>query len=214
MATVAADIAHVLGALAAAGWHRPLVLGQSWGGNLVIELAHRHADLVRGVVGVDGGTIELGTAFPDWSECERLLAPPQLIGIAAASLRERMRSFHPDWSEEALDGAMANMEVLADGTVRPWLTRDRHMAILRGLWEHRPSALWSSIEVPVMLVSALGEHLDAASLAKQAAVDHAVASLRRSRAVWFRPADHDLHAQKPVEFAQTVARALDEGFFA
>ena len=91
MATVANDIAEVLGALAADGWQRPLVLGQSWGGNLVVELAHRHPRAVRGVVGVDGGTIELGTSFPDWSDCERLLAPPRLSGDRKST---RLNSSH------------------------------------------------------------------------------------------------------------------------
>ena len=42
-ATVADDVALVVDAL---GWSRPAVVGQSWGGNVVVELAHRHPEAV------------------------------------------------------------------------------------------------------------------------------------------------------------------------
>lgn len=213
MATVVDDLAALLERLATTGAQRPIVLGQSWGGNVVVELAARYPHLVRGVVGVDGGTIELSRTFPKWAECERLLAPPNLLGTAASALRERMCQFHPDWSSEAIDGAMANMEILADGTVRPWLARDRHMAVLRGLWEHLPSACFPTITVPVMFVSAAGHHDDAATVAKRSAVDAAMTSLRHGRSVWFSPADHDLHAQQPLAFAECIHTAITEGFF-
>jgi pimeloyl-ACP methyl ester carboxylesterase len=58
---VAHDVADVLLALKSRQkkWDRPIVAGQSWGGNIVVELAHSHGDMVRGIVAVDGGTIEL-----------------------------------------------------------------------------------------------------------------------------------------------------------
>ena len=37
---------------------------------------------------------------------------------------------------------MANFETLEDGTIRPWLTLDRHMQILRALWDQKPSQLY------------------------------------------------------------------------
>ncbi len=37
------------------GIERPVVAGQSWGGNVVLELAARRPELVRGIVCVDGG---------------------------------------------------------------------------------------------------------------------------------------------------------------
>jgi hypothetical protein len=33
------------------------------------------------------------------------------------------------------------------------------------------------------------------------------------RVEWFSPADHDLHAQHPVRFAQVVHSATTDGFF-
>lgn len=149
--TVVADVVAVIGAL---GWERPAVVGQSWGGNVVVELAARHPSLVRGVAGVDGGEIELWRKFPEWSECARELAPPPLAGRAVAEVEREVRRHCEGWPESGVQGLLANFEVRADGTVAPWLTYDRHMQILRALWEHRPSELLPSLEVPVLMIPA------------------------------------------------------------
>src|SRR5207237_885648 len=136
------------------GWDRPLAVGQSWGGNVVVELAWRFPELVRGVVGIDGGAIELAARFPSWEACRAALTPPPLAGTPLAEIERRFRAMHADWPESGIAGALANFEVRADGTVAPWLTLDRHLQILRALWEHHPSARFPEIEVPVLLVPA------------------------------------------------------------
>ena len=53
---VADDLAVAIRAL---GLDRPVAAGQSWGGNVVLELAaYRHPALVRGIACVDGGWLE------------------------------------------------------------------------------------------------------------------------------------------------------------
>ena len=212
--SVARDVVDVVDALARgnAPWERPLVIGQSWGGNIVIEIAAHHADRVRGVVAVDGGTIELSRAFPDWSECERTLAPPRLAGMEASRLRSFVRGAHPDWSDEAIDGTMANMQHFDDGTIAPWLTFDRHITVLRGLWEHSPTSLFPRISVPVMFTPA-ARNDDEMTRQKRESHRHALEAIPRCRVEWFEPADHDLHAQFPGRFADTVHRAIEGGFF-
>lgn len=215
MADIADDVADVLHFLAErdSAFDCPLVIGQSWGGNIVIEVAHRHANLVRGVVAVDGGTIELGVAFPEWNDCAEVMSPPPLIGMKATRLRSYMQAAHPDWSEEALDGQMHNMEILNDGTIRPWLTLDRHLKVLRGLWEHAPSTLWSSIQVPVMFTPAAKTN-DDFTQRKREQLRIAASSLAQVRVEWFEPADHDLHAQFPERFARLIHDAITSEFFA
>ena len=212
--SVARDIVDVIDILSRDNppWSRPLVIGQSWGGNIVIELAARHGDSVRGVVAVDGGTIELSAAFREWSECERTLAPPNLAGMQASRLRSFIRGAHPDWSNEAIDGQMANMEHFPDGTIAPWLTFDRHIMVLRGLWEHHPTELFPRISVPVLFTPAV--KIDD-EMARRKRESHRVAAemIPRSSVEWFEPADHDLHAQFPDRFASVVHRHIVEGFF-
>jgi len=215
VSSVAQDVIDVVSTLSRGNepWQRPLVIGQSWGGNIVIEIAARHGDHVRGVVAVDGGTIELSKAFPEWSECERTLAPPRLAGMEATRLRSFVRGAHHDWSEEAIDGTMANMEHFADGTIAPWLTFDRHITVLRGLWEHSPTSLFPVISVPVMFTPA-SKTDDEMTKKKRISHQHALETIARCRVEWFEPADHDLHAQFPERFAATVHKAIQEGFFA
>lgn len=212
MQSVTNDVVGVLRALADQGYDRPVVVGQSWGGNIVVELAHAHPELVRGVVAVDGGFLELQTHFPQWEECSIALRPPNLLGTPAARMRGYMQSAHPDWPQSGIDGSMANFEHLADGTIRPWLTLDRHLMILRGLWEHKPTHIYDNISVPVMFVPAEGPG-GVFSETKRHAIEHALQRVPKVRIEWFSPADHDLHAQHPVRFAQVVHKATTDGFF-
>ncbi|MFM7251713.1 MAG: alpha/beta fold hydrolase [Ilumatobacteraceae bacterium] len=199
-ATVTADLVAVIDAL---GFRRPVVAGQSWGGNVVVELAATRPESVAGVVAVDGGFIELGTRFDDWEECRTVLAPPRLIGTPLEVIESHMRRAHPRWPESGIRGALANFDVRPDGTIAPWLTLDRHLMILRALFDHRPSTLFPTIMLPVLLVPA-----DTGDVAwthdKREAVDAALAALPHGDAHWFSPADHDIHAQHPEPLAEVL----------
>jgi pimeloyl-ACP methyl ester carboxylesterase len=209
MTTVADDVTVVIREL---GLDRPVVAGQSWGGNVVLELALREPSLVRGVVCVDGGWLEPCASFPSWEACRETLAPPRLAGLHRDEIEGYIRSAHADWPETGIEGALANFEVRDDGTVAPWLTFDHHIAVLRGLWDHRPSEIYAPVTVPVLLIPAdTGEHARASD--KRQGVALAMASLRHVRERWFT-GDHDIHAQHPVEVADVMLEQLADGFFA
>lgn len=214
MSDIAADVADMLTALESRHhkWARPLIIGQSWGGNVVIEVAHQFGDRIRGVVAVDGGSIELAGAFPEWEECKRSLSPPALAGMSYAKLRSYIRGAHHDWTDEAIDGQMHNFERLADDTIRPYLTLERHLKVLLGLWEHAPSSLWAEIDVPVLFTPASRGN-DEHTRTKRAQLELAVSTLTKGKVEWFEPADHDLHAQFPERFAAVVNDAITTGFF-
>lgn len=210
-ATVTADLAAAIGEL---GLERPIVAGQSWGGNVVIELAARHPELVRGVVAVDGGMIALRTIFPDWDSCREALSPPMLVGTPLVQMEAWIRSAHPHWPEGAIDGTMQNFERRPDGTIAPWLTRERHITILRALWEHVPGERYPAIRVPVLLLPAERPE-DGSPLARARAtwMDEAERLIPACRVRWFRPADHDVHAEQPDAVAAVMLGALADGFF-
>jgi pimeloyl-ACP methyl ester carboxylesterase len=201
-ATLSADLAAVIAAL---GWSRPLVAGQSWGGNVVLELAIRHPDTARAVAGIDGGTIELAGHFPNWEAARDALTPPPLTGMRASEFEALIRAMHPDWPETGIEGTLANVEVRPDGTITPWLTLERHLAILGHLWRHRPTERYHLVPVPVLLVPAGdGDGPEVAA---------AEAALRQVRIRAFPGADHDIHAQHPVELGDLLHRACEDGFW-
>ena len=89
------------------------------------------------------------------------------------------------------------------------------MAILRSLWEERPSRLYRHIAVPTLLLPAIGAADDRQrSDAKRASVSAALATIPRCRVHWFEPADHDIHAQHPDELTDVILDDLADGFLA
>jgi pimeloyl-ACP methyl ester carboxylesterase len=202
-ATLSADALAVLDGV---GFDRAVVAGQSTGGNLAVELAARAPDRVAGVAGIDGGALELSRRWPEWEACLAALAPPRLAGTAAAQVEGWLRSAHSDWSDWAVEATMANFERCPDGTVAPWLTFDRHVAILRSLWEHRPSAVIPALTVPVLLVMA--DSGDAWVAEKRAIAEELTSAAPSVRVEWFSPGDHDLHVQFPVALADLLHRSF------
>ncbi len=210
METVADDLTLLLAEL---GWERANLVGQSWGGNVVIETASRHPERVALVVCVDGGFIELQERMPDWAEAAERMAPPRFESTPVAQVEAWLASSAADWPEEGRRGTLFNFEVRADGTVAPWLTFDRHLSVLRGLWEHRPTTRYPTITAPVLMIGADSGDGGWAET-KHDAIERAVGLLPRGRAVWFSPAHHDVHAQKPDEVTDVLlAAATDPSFF-
>ncbi|MEN3273872.1 MAG: esterase [Actinomycetota bacterium] len=178
---------------------RPVVAGQSYGGNVVVHLAATHPELVAGIACVDGGAIELQRTFPVLDDCIAALRPPyeRFVGTPAADYERFLRATHTDWPETGIQGALACHQVDTDGRIQVFLTWERHRQIIEAMWHQRVSALWPTIEVPVQFVMA--------SDRMKSAVDEAVAALPHGRAHWFDGAHHDVHAQKPVEVAALLA---------
>lgn len=201
-ATVTADLVTVAAALE---MDRPVVAGQSWGGNVVLELARRHPLHVRQVVCVDGGVIELSRQFSSWEACREALTPPPLAGTPLAVIERAIRGRHPDWPETGIRGTLANFDLRDDGTVAPHLPLEHHLAILRHLYDQTPSELHAEIEVPVLLLPVDDPREPDWTASKREAVAVAEARLRDVQVRWFT-GDHDVHAQSPRE----VARAMLE----
>ncbi len=204
-ATLCGDLAAVIAATVGG----PVIAaGQSWGGNVVLELAARRPDLVAGVVCVDGGFIKVAEAFPEWETAQRTLAPPSVAGMTRDQLASVIRDGLADFPETGIAAQLANFEDLPDGTVRARLSRDRHMTILRFLWEHDPDALADRVTQPVLVIATEG-----GMPGKDGRVATFTGRLTRGSAVWM-DAHHDVHAQHPeavaqllVEFAGSVAGA-------
>lgn len=195
--TVAGDVAALVESL---GLQRPVVAGQSWGGHVALELAASWPERVGALALIDGGWTDLSQLW-SWESTVERLAPPPLAGTPLAEIEARIRADEDEWPKGAAEAMLACFEVRDDGTVAPWLTRERHLLVLRGMWEHRPPLLYERVQVPVLLVPCDdgGESiwLEAKRHAVQVAED-ALGDLART--VWFE-AHHDVHLQRPREVA-------------
>jgi len=187
-AAAADDVAAVISSL---GLRRPVVAGQSWGGNVVVRLAATHPSLVRALALVDGGWISLSSVFDTWAACATALRPPDLDGLRAADFRARLRSGHPDWSDAAIEATLANLRVGPDGRLSRRLPVARHMEILRSMYDEPPSQWFPALTMPVLLMPA-GRGLPSPSPA---------AAIPSARVRPYPGGDHDLHAQRPDEVA-------------
>jgi pimeloyl-ACP methyl ester carboxylesterase len=195
----AQDLAEVCAAL---GWKDPVVAGHDWGGNIALQLAADRPDLVHGLAMVDGGWLHLGDQFSSLDEAWAVLAPPQFDGISTRTLRVSLRSGHPGWSAAAIESALGSLHERPDGSITPWLERERHRAIIGSMLRHRPRALYALVRCPTLLLAATGERTP---LRKREQLAKAVAALPQAELVEFPGGDHDLHAQQPERVAELIS---------
>jgi len=208
---VTADLKALIEALA---MERPIIAGQSWGGNVVMAFAAAYPELTSGLVLVDGGFIDLSAApGATWDSVAQNLRPPDLSGRSAHDLRQWMRDAHPHWDDEQIEMQFGNLEVLPDGSVRRRLSLDNHMQILRAMWEQKPSSLYGRIKAPVLI--AVADSRDPERRRRRLEeIERAVQILPRAQMRYFPGADHDIHVDQPDALANWVVAALSEGFFA
>jgi pimeloyl-ACP methyl ester carboxylesterase len=161
---------------------------------VVVELAARHPALVGALGLVDGGWIDLPARFASWSACESALRPPSLDGLRAADLRARLRAGHPSWSPAAVEATLANLREGPDGRLSRRLPIDRHMEIVRSMYDHPPQQWYPRLTMPVLLMPAG----DASRVAA------AVAALPSASVRPYPGGDHDLHAEQPDRVARDL----------
>ena len=199
-ARIVDDLVHVSEVM---GLERPVAVGQSWGGNIVLELGATRPDVVSGVVGVDGGLISLADRFPDVDTCWAALAPPRFDHLRWADLEAGVAARTAGWPDGAARAQLGNLRPDADGGVRAVLTRDRHRTIVEHLYHHRPLDRLGVLEVPMLLLAvtgAVGRVLDE----ERITTAHAVAAAP-FRVVRLPGRDHDVHLQEPDTVATLVS---------
>jgi pimeloyl-ACP methyl ester carboxylesterase len=205
---VVGDLAGVVETL---GLDRPTLVGHSWGGNVVLELAATHPGRPRGLVLVDGGFIEL-SALPGrtWEQVQVEMAPPDLTHLTFAELLERARSGDPGryWSPTVEATLRTSFTDGPDGRIRPSLRREDHLEILHALWQQRPSELFPRIDVPTLIVPARRPNATgrAAELApmRERLIANATAALPGARLLWMEDTVHDVPLQRPAALAEAI----------
>ena len=214
-ATVTADLASLIGQLELAD---PILAGQSWGGNVVLEFGARYGGMAHGYAFVDGGFLDLqGRTGSDWDSswaavAERL-RPPDIDGASKAQLEERIQAAHPTWPAWGIEATMRNFEWLPDGTIRRWLPVEKHMQILRALWEQRPPDLYPLVQGPVLICPADDGNAEWVA-GKRRQVSVAQMGLRHVDVHWFHDTQHDIHIDRPADLAAIMLESLKGGVWA
>lgn len=100
-ATITQDL-HLL--FSALDVEAPVLVGQSWGGNVVRDYAARYPASVHRLIFVDGGFLEL-QARPGmtWERVAVELCLSPLTGMAHTWLTQRPNALHLDWGDEGIE---------------------------------------------------------------------------------------------------------------
>jgi len=212
MYSVSTDVAELVAALEL---DRPIMVGQSWGASVVLQAAIRYPRSARGVVLVDGHTVNTSDEFGTWEECWRRLRPPPSAGIPREKIKAWFQLSHPDWSDDAIEGSLGSFDVRGDRKVTPWLSLANCGQIVRALWEERVEEDWPMVGVPVLIVPVdCSDTIQTTS--KRRGAEAAVSGLRARRVpvqvTWFK-GDHDIHLQHPAELAGLLLQTCQTGIF-
>lgn len=199
----------------ALGLERPVLLGHSWGGSVVLQYAATYPNVPRGIIMVDGGFLDLSSS-PDatWERTEKELAPPDFTGMTKEALLERAKTWSSDiqWSAEREAILLANFSINPDGTIQPRLHRSHHMKILRALWEQRPPQLYPRVRCHVLMVPAWREPGDDRTARfierKKTNLSQARELLPNSRTVEMHDTVHDIPVHRPRELAEAICQFL------
>lgn len=197
--TITADINCVLDTLA---WEQPIVVGQSWGGNVITAFGANYPHRSAGLVMVDGGFLDFGGSDQPWEAIEKRLTPPSLAKSSMEMIRSILKSSHPDWTAEGVENTLANLWVNEEGVLDRRLKLNNHMAIVRHMYEQNMVELYKKIEQPV-LICAAGNGAEAQGERKEW-IDTAVQTIPRSTYQWFADTDHDIHVHKPHELVDSI----------
>jgi len=211
-AAMVADLRAFLDALRLSA---PVLVGHSWGGNVVLEYAAACPQDTRALALVDGGFLDLSLE-PDmtWEHTQEMMKPPNFDGMTYQALVEEIRSRDRGFplTPEVEQVILTTFHVHSDGTIEPRLRRDNHMKILRALWEQRPASIYPRVQCPVLIVVAVREpsnERDSLFLRhKQKAVPQAEQALGHCRTLWMEDTVHDVPLQRPQELAEAIKGLL------
>ena len=212
---IVADLVAFLDALSI---KRAIILGHSWGGNVALQFAATHPTRAAALILLDGGFIDM-QSDPEmtWKVAEQRLAPPKLAGTPVEQFKGMLKAhLGAMWTPKFAQIVLYNFEVAPDHqgdlgqTIRPHLSFEHHMKILRALWEQRPPQLYPRVQCPVLMLPARprrpNEGERAFLDAKRRNIAIAQRLLPHSETVWFADTIHDVPLQRPRKLANVIVR--------
>ena len=207
---------------------KPVLIGHSWGANRALDFAARFSVGRRspaGLILVDGGVNQMnqtlpGYPSPTWEGMRERLTPPRLAGVTLDSFKQRIEKFIADWGlddelkDQIISIVLGNFEIYMDEAqdvefIRPHLTFERHMQIVRALWEFNTFDYFERIRCPVLLIPSrpappFSTPDEMYLAAKEFGVNKAQEKLRKLSIYWMENTVHDSPLQRPVELSTQI----------
>lgn len=188
------------------------VAGHSWGANVALEFAAAHPERIGAVLLVDGGFGMLRQRpGATWEQISHDLAPPDFAGTPVETFLGWLRASNPSWRPELADIVLNIVELRADDTVGPRLSRANHMKILRAMWDEDPAAIYPAVRAPVFYALAEPSTSDSGSRdfasLKHRGIAEATKLLSSSPQVsveWMPDTIHDIPLQRPEALAERM----------
>jgi pimeloyl-ACP methyl ester carboxylesterase len=193
------------------GLRTPVVVGHSWGANVVLELAVRRPRSVGACVLIDGGFANLRDRF-DWRTAKEVLAPPKLAGTPVEEFLGFLRTMLGGVmtvTTEVEETLLSLVAVDREGKIRPRLSRANHLRILRSLWEQDTVGLLRRVRLPTLV---LAVHSTPATPDSAGFMEQKRRAARVVRAIGgpvrFEWIDgiHDVPLQRPEAVARRIVR--------
>jgi len=195
---------------------RPLLVGHSWGGMLALNYTAQMrfgALAPRGIVLVDGGITQMDDRGGEtWESISLRLAPPRLDCMTVEAFMRMIKRETATWQpdEGVFPILLADFEVDDQEQISPRLSYDRHMRILRAIWDFKTYSRFSEVRCPVLMVPArppapLSEFEQNWVAAKERGVALAQQSMQNLQVTWMEDTIHDIPLQRPVELARLIA---------
>lgn len=210
--TVAGDLADLIERL---GWQAPALVGHSWGGVLALDHAARDPagpQAPAALALIDGGIAQLSDApGATWERVRDRLTPPRLAGTSLADLLARLHDPGRKWipDDQTTAAILAGFRLHADGTIAPRLTFERHMLVVRALWEFQTYDRFPAVRCPVLMVPArppapLDLQEQGYLELKQRGLERARRAIADLRVHWMEDSVHDLPMQRPQALAELL----------
>jgi pimeloyl-ACP methyl ester carboxylesterase len=195
---------------------RPLLVGHSWGGMLALDFASQMRlgeRAPRGIVLVDGGITQMDDREGEtWESLSGRLAPPRLEGMTVEAFMRMIRKETADWQpdEAVFPILLADFEVDEEDKITPRLSYERHMRILRAIWDFKAYERFIQVRCPVLMTPARpatphSEFEQNWVTAKERGVALAQENIQNLQVAWMEDTIHDIPLQRPVELARLIS---------
>jgi pimeloyl-ACP methyl ester carboxylesterase len=196
---------------------RPVLVGHSWGALVALDYAAQFPVGPRapaGVMLVDGGVTQLDDApGATWERVRDQLTPPRLGGTSLEDFLERLERWTARWGpdERVIQIILANFEIDENEAIWPRLAFDRHMRIVRAMWEFKTYERLGRLQCPAQAVLALPPETNSLPEAdylalKQRGAGKARAALPGLELSWMPDTVHDIPLHRPAELAKLIVK--------